>query len=599
MNFKFIFNVLVLGSLAFAINAQSPVTSPFPFNTPEFQEFSPTVSGDGKTLIFQSNRNGNFGLYETVLQKDGSWSTPKAITSLNGVDKEANALGGPCLSRDGNTLYFCALRSDGLGDMDIYMSKRKSNGEWGSADNLGSVINTAENESFPSVSPDGKKIFFTRKSKGGDKPNCFKVFYSEQDDNGRWQSPKEMGMPVNTSCDKAPRVIYDNQNLFYCTEKSGQGYDVYRTKLNSDGTWANPVAMSFLNTSESEAYAALQDSEEKLFFSKNGDIFISEVPLDMRLHGLSLYGTVVDEESLKPLAAKMFWVDSLNKDTISLATLTADGQYRATLGVGKRYKLMAMVDRYYPYVTEEFAPTVNEDFRQTERMIKMKPKRREVIFKVKDAENNKGLKVKIKVTNAQTKEEMWVDANAGRDGNYALNLREGNKYNIEVSSVEGYAFTSTEVEVPLSSTAENIYASNGRADTTKPAAFVPDFDIKVQPLKDNTKLTLKDIYFDFNKVTLRDESYAELDRVLNLLTQNPSARIEIAAHTDDVGGDESNMRLSERRAQEIVRYLKSKGINANRMVPKGYGESRPVVNEQTEEARAKNRRVELKIIDIN
>jgi outer membrane protein OmpA-like peptidoglycan-associated protein len=82
------------------------------------------------------------------------------------------------------------------------------------------------------------------------------------------------------------------------------------------------------------------------------------------------------------------------------------------------------------------------------------------------------------------------------------------------------------------------------------------------------------------------------------MKQNPTAKIEIAAHTDDVGSDEFNYKLSEKRAQEIVKYLVNKKINPNRLLAKGYGKSKPVIEDTTEEARARNRRVELKIIDI-
>jgi len=109
-------------------------------------------------------------------------------------------------------------------------------------------------------------------------------------------------------------------------------------------------------------------------------------------------------------------------------------------------------------------------------------------------------------------------------------------------------------------------------------------------------IVLKNVFFDYNKATLKPESYLELDRVVKLLTDNPSMRIELSGHTDNRGTAEYNQKLSEDRAKSCVDYLTSKGIAPSRLEYKGYGETKPIDTHDTEEGWANNRRTEFKII---
>ncbi|MFO8236012.1 MAG: OmpA family protein [Bacteroidales bacterium] len=119
------------------------------------------------------------------------------------------------------------------------------------------------------------------------------------------------------------------------------------------------------------------------------------------------------------------------------------------------------------------------------------------------------------------------------------------------------------------------------------------FTIQYEPPK---IFTLDNVYFDVNKSTLRDESYEELNELLDYLQRRPDIRIEIAGHTDNVGSEENNMELSQHRANEVKKYLVNKGIDAERIEAKGYGETIPVAENSTKEGRQKNRRTEVHII---
>ncbi len=593
---KKIVYTLLICCLGLSAKAQNDNTSkPININT-SFIEFAPTLSGDGKTMLFQSNKEGGggFKLFETTLLTDGNWAEPKAIDKINDFAKPNYLIGGPCLSQDGKVLYFCAMPNNSRNDMDIFISTKNTKNEWSSPKNLGSPINTSSSETFPSISPDGKKLFYTVTTVKGKEAKCSKIMMSEINERNNWQKPIEITSPLNATCDKSPRVAYDNKTLFFASNKNGN-YDLYHSDLSSSNSLSQPIALDYLNSQESELYASLLNSEELMYYSQNGDIYASAVPNKFKLHGISLEGSFTDIETGKPVTGKIFLIDTLAKDTLKKINVT--GSYSINIPAGKKLKLYASAGSYYDYSTDYF-PSIEENFKVQNTDIKLKPKRKEIVFKVSDKENSKGLKVKIKVTNLATKEETIMEANSGRDGKYAVSLREGNKYNIEISSIEGYAFTTTTVDVPLTSTNETIYASNPQPIDGAVSDAAPNFEIKLQPLRDNTKLALNDIHFLFNKFQLESESFIELEKVINLMNSNPSAKIEIAAHTDDVGSDDFNNNLSSKRAQEIVKYLNSKGISSARLKAKGYGKTKPLDPSNTEEARAKNRRVELKILDI-
>lgn len=118
----------------------------------------------------------------------------------------------------------------------------------------------------------------------------------------------------------------------------------------------------------------------------------------------------------------------------------------------------------------------------------------------------------------------------------------------------------------------------------------------MQPIEANAIIVLKNIFFDVNKYDLKNESLVELGNVVRLLKENPGLKIQINGHTDDVGKSADNLKLSNDRAQTVVKYLTSNGIDAKRLSFKGFGVTQPVANNKTEQGRAQNRRTELKVV---
>jgi outer membrane protein OmpA-like peptidoglycan-associated protein len=121
-------------------------------------------------------------------------------------------------------------------------------------------------------------------------------------------------------------------------------------------------------------------------------------------------------------------------------------------------------------------------------------------------------------------------------------------------------------------------------------------NIPLQPIEANAAVVLRNVFFDVNKFDLKTESQVELDKLVQLLKENPTVRIQVEGHTDNVGKATDNLKLSQNRAAAVVKYLVNNGISVSRLVPKGFGSTKPVADNKTEEGRAQNRRTEVKVI---
>jgi outer membrane protein OmpA-like peptidoglycan-associated protein len=163
-------------------------------------------------------------------------------------------------------------------------------------------------------------------------------------------------------------------------------------------------------------------------------------------------------------------------------------------------------------------------------------------------------------------------------GAYLLSMKPGMNYGISVSK-KAYLFHSENFEIPKDAVAKKI-----------------NKDILLKKVEVGTKIVLNNIFFDFNKASLRDESIAELERLYKLLQDMPTLKIEISGHTDNVGTATYNQQLSENRAKAVVNYLKKKGIAADRLQFKGYGFTQPIATNDTPEGRQMNRRTEFKVL---
>jgi outer membrane protein OmpA-like peptidoglycan-associated protein len=285
--------------------------------------------------------------------------------------------------------------------------------------------------------------------------------------------------------------------------------------------------------------------------------------------------TVADRDLKTPLTAylSVSGSPSIYQDTLK----AAQNPVKLTLKAGHQYELKASAS-YFPLVAEtwKFDPRLFQpEMSHTINLVHEKVK---YLADVTNIVSHQKTKMKVHFTNEKVDEVIVAESGD------AVYLRKGDRYQVMTSSDKGYFFSTS-----------TIVAGEGQPNENG----VYSINMTVIPIEEGAQITLNQITFDFNSAVLDESSFAELDRVVELLTKNPSLNIEIAAHTDDVGSDDYNLRLSEKRALGVVDYLARKGAEPGRLKPIGYGKTRPLLSNETDENRSKNRRVELRVLKFN
>jgi len=468
-----------------------------PINT-RHGEYSPSISADGKTLVFQSNREKDrrWRLYVSHLSPSG-WSDPEPLDSIN----SSSFNGTPFITYDQNRLIISSRRPGGAGEIDVWIARRL--GEvWKSPDNFEEPVNSRGNDGFASLSANGKTLYFQRyagRETGCDLDYLNNVLmYSELRD-GLWTEPQKLPEPINTIyCETDPVILADGRTLIFSSNRPGGfgGFDLYKTELQSDGSWSDPVNLgSFINTNKHDQAVSIPASGDILYFTSG-----------------------------KPERGDLYWTP-IPKSFQPLPVATVSGR-------------------------------------------------------VMDGETKDPLEAKITVINSGTGRDTTVVRSNQVDGDYMVILNAGERYDVAVTA-EGYTFFSTEFDLTSLLTYQSIQQ-----------------DIYLERIKAGTQIVLNNIFFEFNKYRLLDESKYELNRAVELMLDYPEMTVEIAGHTDSIASEQYNLDLSQKRAGAVVDYLVEHGIANTRLSPRGYGESEPVADNGTDEGRQQNRRVEFRILSV-
>ena len=572
--------LLILGIFSYT---QAQIRRPLgpPVNTPQFNEYAPSISANNKTMIFETDRagEGKWELYYTTKNEKNKWTVAKPITNINKVGKENDLIGGPSISYDGKTLFFFASFDGGQGDMDIYYSTWNGT-DWSDPKPVGNNINTKAYEGFPSVSADGKMMYFIRDSfsKRKDKALCYSIWASKKQEDGTWGIAEKLPAPINGDCEKSPRIMADNRTLIFSSvRKDGVGgFDLYQSFQEDDGSWATPINLEYINTEEDDQFASVSAAGDLMYYYTSGDIYTVTIPDKYRKYKLvTVDGKVVDAITKQPIATKITSKSNNNKEKAISTVVDANGLFSMIYRVGSKYELSTTpLSDYFPYKGSMDMTTAKETD-NIEKNIELIPKKIPYQFQLLDKETKAILKdPKVKVMDVETKQllEVKVEKDIA-----TVTVEIGKAYKFAANAL-GYAF----------------FSRGFKPDT----ADVFKDRLKKVPLavlKKDAVVQLQDITFETGKADLKPESNEELDRLVSLLEGNQTIKVEISAHTDDVGNDDSNLKLSEKRAKTVVDYLTTKGIKADRMTAKGYGETQPLVANDTDENKAKNRRVQFKI----
>jgi WD40-like Beta Propeller Repeat len=378
--------------------AQAPINLGRVINSPLLKEENPSISGNGKILIFEAN-SGEDEAKEFLLstQNNGVWAAPAAIPSINSALGKLVYTGAPCISHDGNSIFYSSTKSGGVGGGDIYYIEKTNTG-WTAPKNLAKPVNSAGYENDPCLSPDGKFLYFTRTEpkKGPAGQACSKIFVSERLGKDSWKEPKELPTPVNMGCEANPRMLSDNKTLLFASIRSGGkgGYDIYRTQLKSDGSWAIPQPMTNINTDKDEIYVSVPATGDYIFFTgpnaKSTDIFKTKIPDNLQPEKVLLVQGTAKNPAGQPVVSRVN-INSLKENQHTMTTISATGNYTAFMRVGDIYDFsITSGEKGYAYYSDFFDLDTVKKYKMINLDAKLEPLKVNTVFPAKNIffENN-------------------------------------------------------------------------------------------------------------------------------------------------------------------------------------------------------------------
>jgi outer membrane protein OmpA-like peptidoglycan-associated protein len=473
----------------------------------------------------------------------------------------------PTISADGNLLFFICENhpyntkyNSIRNSQDIWYSERDSNGKWTEAIHMDYPLNTYFYNAVFWISPDNNRILIRNAFVDGDYAG-YGVSLSYRLKNGRWSKPQALRIRNYQKYDRGrtngATLSHDAQTLLlYMTEvKGGVNNDLYVSFLQDDGTWSEPKSLGKkINLKEyDEMTPYLAPDGVTLYFSsnRNGTIGDNDIWMTRRL----------DDSWQK-------WSDPVN---LGSPINTEDWDAFFTLDAGGEYA----------YMSSNLNSLGESDIVRVKLLEKEKPD--PVVLVSGNVYNKKTGKPLSASLIYETLPDGTVAGNgisSPEDGAFKMVLPYDKNYSIRATADRFFAIS------------ENL-----NLDSLIKAGYKEIHkDLYLVPIEIGQIVRLNNVFFDFDKWDLRPESFVELDRVVKLLKENPSIEIEMSAHTDSFGSDDYNYKLSDNRARSVMEYILTKGIDPSRIISQGYGETVPVVPNDTPENRQLNRRVEFKIL---
>lgn len=351
----------------FSSGAQDTLSSPSPVpqllevvNDPNSVEFAPTLSADGKTLIFESDRDeGKWKLFQSKLNENDEWSVPTALDKINDA---CDFIAGPNLSYDGNTLFFTAFIEGESQSEDIYYSIREGE-EWSLPKKLEGPINTDQAfEGFSSISSDENSLFFIRLNEKYDydiktDEDCFVIYLSKKYANGEWSEPELLPDHINTGCVRDPKIMADNRTLLFSSIAVGKKdkYNLYQSQLGVDSKWSEPIPLDYVNSELDNLSPTISSSGDKMIYYSDGELYSIYIPPEYRqFFNANMTGFVTDSKTGAGLSADIFIEDAKNLEVISkIVTNPIDGGYSLILNAGRNYKVTfrkkGYLSQYFKY----------------------------------------------------------------------------------------------------------------------------------------------------------------------------------------------------------------------------------------------------------
>lgn len=494
---------------------------------------------------------------------------------------------GPIISADEDIMMFTSRRNTTTGGNidenydeyfeDIFVTY-KFNEEWTVPTNVDPPTNTPGHDATVNLAPDGQKLFTYRDDKG------YGNIYESNLVGDKWSEPEKMAKTINSSeHESSASISFDGNVLYFVSDRKEEslgGRDIYYVNKSPKGKWETSYNIgTVLNTEYNEEGVFVVPDGKTMYFSSEGhssmggfDIFKTELKGGVWSAPVNLGYPINTPDD------DVFFVISASGRHGYYASVKSDGFgekdiYMVTfLGAEKPVQLsnednlLASVEA--PVSEIVIAPPI--DLNQNAVTL--------LKGVISDAITQKLLEAEIVLIDNTKNLEIATFKSNSKSGKYLVTLPSGKNYGIAVKA-EGYLFHSENFDIPLSASYQEVIK-----------------DVQLKNVQVGQKIVLRNIFFDFDKATLRPESTNELERLIKLLTDVPTLKIEISGHTDNKGSATYNQSLSENRSKSVVEYLISKGIDKGRLEFKGYGLTQPIAGNETDEGRQLNRRTEFKIL---
>jgi len=497
---------------------------------------------------------------------------PDWFKSVNSTYDELN----PVLSSDGKTLFLTiANHPQNIGGRkdpgDIWISVLYGD-QWTTPVHGGSFLNDRSYNAVAGVSADGTQLFLLNHFDASGRTANTQGISVSKGSGSSWGRPQNISIPYfqNKSNLISGAITPDNGVFIFSAETYGtKGVEDIYVSLNEDGRWTEPKNIgSKINTQFQELSPSLSADGKTIFFSSNGrrgsgsfDIY-SATRLDDSWVNWSdpvNLGTGINSEG-----REIFYREYEGQGfSIFATTKNSDGY-----GDIKMYKPEAQQSDSIPVIAKADASSsvVTFDFQQSETDNKLV----KVYGKVSNSRTGEPIDAKVIFVSPRMSNTVVASGNYG----FTIQLPKSNTYTVKIEA--------------------NAYVSiMEQLDTQSIDIDDVEMNFKLQPIEVGTTVNLKSVLFERGSSVLLPASYPELDLVVSFLKSNPNVRIELAGHTDNRGVHADNIKLSQDRVNKVKEYLATNGIESKRMVGKGYGGLKPIANNDNEETRKLNRRVEF------
>ncbi len=453
----------------------------------------------------------------------------------------------PVMTADGSAFLF--TRMDGRQE-DIYLVKITAQ-DWIASPV--DALNTPDNEGAASLTTDGKMIFYTACNRMEGLGSC-DIFYALQQGNGEWMNAGGIGKPINSSSwESQPFYHTQHRTLYFSAIREGGsgGRDIWYSTLDENNRWTTPANMgAVINSTGDEETPFLHPDGVTLYFASTGhlgmggkDVFMSRKNPD---------GTWTKPLNLgyplnTPKDESGFFVSTNGKNAY-IASARDSGRGR--------------LDIYTFELPEAFRP-------QPVTYLSLR---------IKDKETQKLLVANYQLVDILSQKNI-LSGTTDNEGKIVTPLPSGKEYMLTIDK-------------------SNYLPYSENFAMIAPRDYAPyEKTIFLSPLKEGNTFILRNVFFAVNSYELDSKSFAELEKLVEYLKKNPTLKLEISGHTDNTGNAQTNKLLSENRAKSVVSYLINKGISPQRLQYKGYGDTKPIADNTTDEGKSQNRRTECKLIE--